>query len=307
MNKFQKREFIATVFVISAAFCWGLIGYFSRPISGKYFSSVQLSMLRSLITLVVLCLIIFLFDKEKFKVKIRDFWIFIASGVFSIAFFNICYFISIEKNTLSLAAILLYTAPSFVMIMSYFIFKEKITKQKWIALILSFLGLFFAVGILGGEIQTSILGLLVGLGSGFGYALYSIFSRIALKKYHCLTVTIYTFLIATICLIPFSEPYQIIETIAQQPKTIFNLLALGIVSTLMPFLLYTKGLENLEVGKASLLTFVEPVVATLVGVIAFKEKMTIFNISGIILIISSIMILNIKPNVKGRLNVNINN
>lgn len=289
-----SKEWVASIYIVIAGCCWGIIGYFSRALTGAKLDAMQISTLRVLVAAVFLFIIIFVTDRSKLRVKIKDMGLFVGSGVLSIAFFNICYFISIKENTLSLAAILLYTAPSFVVMMSKIVFKEKITKQKLLALVTSFAGSFFAVGIFSESIQTTVFGLAVGLGSGIGYALYSIFSRLALNHYNWLTVSLYTFLMATAALLPFSRPVELYQVISHTPLVGANILALGLLCTLVPYLLYTKGLEHLEVGKAALLTFVEPVVATIVGIVVFHEKMTVFSLGGILLIVVSLVILNMN-------------
>lgn len=292
MGYLNKPQIIASILVIIAGFCWGMIGLFSRTLSNINLNSIQISMIRSLVLALTLLSITLITDRKKLRILLKDIWIFVGSGVMSIAFFNVCYFISINENTLSLAAILLYTAPAFVIIMSRLVFGEQITRKKLSALILSVVGSIFATGLFSESISTNIYGLAVGIGSGIGYALYSIFSRIALKKYNWLTVITYTFLFATLALLPFSQAAEVFRVITTSPEVIASTLALGWVSTLLPFVLYTKALKNLEVGKAALLTFVEPVVATIIGVLAFNEVMTIFNIGGISLIILALAILN---------------
>lgn len=292
MDHAQKKEISASTFIVIAGCCWGMLGLFSRPLSDANLDSVQISMLRSLVSSVSLLFISLVSDRNKLHICVKDIWLFIGTGILSIAFFNICYFISIRENTLSLAAILLYTAPSFVIIISKFIFKERITKQKLLALVLSFVGSFFAAGAFSVKFQTSAFGLAVGLCAGIGYALYSIFSRVALEKYNWFTVITYTFLFAAAALFPFSKPMEVFKVIEHTPAVAASILALGWFSTLLPFLLYTKGLKHLEAGKAALLTFVEPVVATLVGIAAFHEKVTVYNIGGISFIILSLVILN---------------
>lgn len=294
MDRLNKPQNIATFFIIIAGCCWGVIGLFSRSLSNVGLNSTQISLLRSMVLSVTLLLLLSVTDRKKLRIYLKDIWLFIGSGVLSIAFFSVCYFISVEENTLSLAVILLYTAPSIIIVMSRVFFKEKITRKKLSSLIISFMGCFFAVGIFNESVQTSSFGIMVGLGSGIGYALYSIFSRIALKKYNWITVITYTFLFATIALLPLSDPLEIYTVIRATPSVLAPTLALGWVSTLIPFVLYTKGLEHLEVGKAALLTFVEPLVATMVGVIAFQEEITVFNLGGVLMIILSIIILNVK-------------
>ncbi len=294
MTDLRKKELFGMLLIIIAGVCWGVIGYFSRTLSDHHLTSIQISMLRSFVTAVSMVVMICIFDIKRFYIQWKDIWMFLGSGILSIAFFNICYFVSIEKNALSVAAILLYTAPSLVVVMSRFVFKEAFTRQKFVALVLSLWGMLFSVGIIGSSVRVSGVGAIVGMGSGLGYALYSIFSRIALGKYNWLTVTFYTFLFATLSLLPLSRPMQIIGLIQSSKGITASILALGLISTLCPFLLYTKGLECMEVGKASVLTFVEPLVATLVGVFVFHEKLTVYNVIGITLIVLSIVVLNLR-------------
>lgn len=286
---------IAPFLVILAGICWGIIGIFTRTLSDNGFSSIQITASRCIVTAICLTIYLIVVDKNKLKIDIKDIWYFIGTGIGSIVFFNICYFLTIQETTLSVAAILLYTAPCFVVILSAVFFKERITIQKVIALIIAFTGCVLITGILGGQpVKLTTLGLLTGIGSGVGYALYSIFGSIALKKYHTVTVTTYTFIVATLSILPFSRISHMTDIIIKSKIVIANVLLLGIVSTLIAFLLYTKGLQNMEAGKASVMAFVEPMVATIAGILLYKEQMNIQNMLGIGLIFISVILLNVK-------------
>ncbi|AGA69090.1 putative permease, DMT superfamily [Desulfitobacterium dichloroeliminans LMG P-21439] len=287
----EKR--IAPALIIMAGVCWGIIGLFSRNLAWGGLSSVQITASRCIVTAVCLSAFLLIKDRDKLKINLKDLWLFLGTGICSIVFFNICYFTAIKLATLSIASILLYTAPCFVMIMSAVLFREPITKRKIGALILAFGGCVLIAGIVGnGSSNLSGLAILVGLGAGIGYALYSIFGSIALKKYHPYTVTAYTFIVASLSLLPFSNSMDIAAIALQNRNVLINGLLLGVVSTLIPFLLYTKGLEHMEAGKASVMAFVEPMVATLVGILIFKEQLTLQNTLGIFLIFLSVLVLN---------------
>lgn len=284
----------APLLIIIAASSWGIIGIFSRNLANLGINSIQITAFRCFIT--ALCLLIYLLlkDKDKLKIDYKDIWYFIGTGIFSIMFFNICYFITIQLTTLSIASILLYTAPYFVIIMSSILFQEKITTKKAMALFLAFTGCVLTTGIVGGKMNITTLGILTGLGSGIGYAFYSIFGHIALKKYHSLTVTTYTFILASIGILPFCNIDKMIELSLGNINIIINGVLIAIISTLIPFLLYTKGLEHMETGKASIMAFVEPMLATIVGILIFKEQLSVQNLLGIMLIFISIVLLNKK-------------
>ena len=196
-----------------------------------------------------------------------------------------------QYSTLSVAAVLLYTAPLFVVVFSTFLFKEKLTIAKCVAMVLMIAGCVFVTGLLSSTGSISVIGILFGLGSGFAYALYSIFGRFALNRgYQPFTVAFYTFLFASIGILPFSDISGMIPLVTV--KTSVYMALLGIVSCLLPYILYTKGLIGLENGKASMISTVEPVVATLISVFIFGESFTINTALGILFIVGGICIMN---------------
>ena len=278
--------------VIFAGICWGMIGIFTRQMSAAGLSSLQITFIRNIIAAAVMALIICVKDKTLLKVQCKDPWMFFGTGICSVAFFNICYFKTIEMTSLSVASILLYTAPAMVVVLGAIIFKEKLNRKKLVALFCAFAGCVFTTGILGSRLSISKAGILVGLGSGLGYALYSIFGTFAVKKYDTFTITFYTFFIAAIGLLPFSKCSSVVSVFQIQPKVIIIGILLAVISTVTPFLFYTKGLRTMEAGKASIIAFTEPMVATICGIIVFREQITISNIVGIILIFVSLVLLH---------------
>lgn len=193
--------------------------------------------------------------------------------------------------TLSAAAILLYTSPVFVILISAAVFRDRITGRKILAMLLAFAGCCLVSGIAGGNMKISTVGLLYGLGSGIGYALYSIFGKLAMQRgYSSITVNLYSCALAALgsgLIWGFSEPVAI--TFSSAPMALFCLCA-GIVTCFLPYLLYTFGLSKIDAGRASIIVSVEPVVATLVGIAAFGESMDVWAAAGIILVLSGIVI-----------------
>lgn len=288
----KNKKVISVIMILTAATGWGIIGVFSRPLADSGLNAIQITFIRSIVVTIGMGIFLLLKDRTLFCIKLKDFWIFLGTGLASILFFNICYFLTIEHTTLATASVLLYTAPCFVMLMSALFFKEKITFQKLTALVLAFSGCMLASGFVGGDV--SILVLLTGIGSGFGYASYSIFGKIALKKYHSLTVVFYTFAVATLGLLPFSHIQIIASTMANDFSSALTGLGLGIISTFIPFIFYTSGLKHVEAGKASVMAFTEPMVATIAGIVIFKEALHLSNAIGILMIFFAIILLNIQ-------------
>ena len=192
--------------------------------------------------------------------------------------------------SLAVAAILLYTAPAFVVILSAVLFRDKLTKGKMAALALAFLGCTFASGIWSGEVSVTGWGLLLGVASGFFYGLYSIFGRYALAHYQPLTVTFYTFVFAGAGALFLLRPAQLAACLSK-PDMALAALGLVVISTVLPYIFYTRGLAKIESGKASILASIEPVVAALVGIFAFDEPMNMMVVLGLVCILASVYIL----------------
>ena len=143
-------KLLAPCCVLAAGCLWGIIGLFSNTLRGMGLDPVQITELRSMIAAAGLLIIILYKDRSLFRIHLRDLWMFLGTGIASIAFFNICYFLCITLSTLSIACTLLYTGPCFVMILSCLIFREKFTPKKAVALVLAVGGCTFITGLVSG-------------------------------------------------------------------------------------------------------------------------------------------------------------
>lgn len=297
MNK-NIEHLGSKLLIMLAGILWGCMGLFVRPLNEKGLNSWDIVFLRAVLTTVFMALILVIKDRKLFKIKLKDVWCFLGTGLLSIVFFNLCYFKEITITSLSVAAILLYTAPAFVMIISAFCFKEKLTRHKILALILSFTGLIFVTGVLGGGERLTIKTLFIGLGAGLGYALYSIFGRYAIERgYNSYTISFYTFLFATIGTIFFASPLEVASVVSSSSGSVILSVVFVLVSTVVPYLVYTIGLKSVENGQASIIASIEPVIATLNGIIWFGEKMKVGVVIGIVLVLSGIVLSNLKNDI----------
>ena len=282
---------LAPIFIFLAGVLWGSMGIFVRVLNGKGLFSMEIVALRAIVTAIFMVVFLLFFHRDLLIIKWKDIWVFLGSGLGSILFFNFCYFRAISLTSLSIAAILLYTSPAIVMILSFFLFKEKFTGRKVLALVMTFLGCVFVTGVLGETAAVTGKGVLAGLGAGLGYALYSIFSRYAIDKgYHSLTITCYTFAIAAVGSLFLSDRKQIAEVALGSPAMLVFSLVFGLLCTVLPYLLYTVGLKYVENSRASIIVSVEPVAATLIGFFLFRETISPMGIVGIILVLSAMVL-----------------
>ena len=166
----------AAILVLLAGALWGSMGVFVRRLNAAGLYAMDVVLARMLSALLFMGVFMLLFARESFRIRLKDLWCFLGSGIVSLLLFSLCYFSGMQVTSLNVMAVLLYTSPAIIMILSIILFHEKLTKRKLLALIMTFAGCCLVSGI-GSESAVSMQGLLLGLGAGFFYALYSIFSR----------------------------------------------------------------------------------------------------------------------------------
>lgn len=289
------KRFLSVFYILLAGSLWGCMGLLVRPISKALPNSIDVVFFRALVSAFFLLISLALFNRKALKIKIRDLWCFIGTGLLSVTFFNYCYFNTIKRMDLSVAAVLLYTSPAFVILLSALLFKEKVTKKKVLALILAFIGCALVSGIITAGTNLNGPGILYGLGAGFGYALYSIFSRYAINKgYSSFTITFYTFLLSMLVTLFMADVKAMPGAFAGDTKLLIYSVFMVLVVTLLPYILYTLGLAGMDNGRASVIASIEPVMATVVGIIAYNERPDFWVVTGMALVLISIGLLNTK-------------
>lgn len=285
---------LSLFYIVIAGSLWGLTGIFIRNMNSYGLNAMQIGAVRLLLSAVVFSVITCCKNPSLLKFNIKHIWMFIGTGIISVVFFNYFYFNTIIISEVSVAVVLLYTSPVFVMILSAILFKEKITYIKIIAVILTIVGCALSCGFFGGGYKISLTVLVFGLLSGLFYALYSIFGKYALYRYNTYTVTAYTFILAGVgacCLVDIGETMKII---VNNPILILWILGITAFCTVLPYLFFTLGLKDTESSTASIVVAIEPVVGAVIGMLFLGDSFSVFKILGIIIIISAIVLMNVK-------------
>lgn len=289
---------MAPLIVIIAGCMWGSVGFFVRYLTDLNLDSMTIMECRIGVSMIIMVIGVVIYDRNLLRIKLKDSWCFIGTGIVSMALFNYCYNAAINITSLSLAAILLSTAPIFVIILSRIIFGEKITSIKLISLILAFIGCVFVSGIFNmGDGSFSSLGIIIGLVSGFGYALYSIFSRFAMNRgYSPLTINVYSFVFAAIGGAFLTDFNLLGKAFAAAPVNFGGFLLIhALVASVIPYVLFTFCLKYMDTGRASILASCEPITATFIGLIIYNEVPSVIAVIGIVLVLVALSLLSKPP------------
>lgn len=297
INLYKKEiDNIGYLMIFAAGCLWGTIGLFVKLLSSVGASTTLTAFMRLFMGfLIIVPVMLCTGGLEMFKIDKKSLVQCLMLGILSQALFNYCYNVSIGSIGVATASILLYTAPVFVIIMSKIIFKELIGKLKIIALIINIIGCFLMVT--GGNLsyfKISVAGIFFGLAAAFLYSLVTIIGKIASDNIHPFTVVFYSFLFGWLTLCIITSPWESIIAVSSLKFWIYSF-GYGLIPTVGSYLFYMGGLrKKIEVSKVPIIASVETVVATLIGVIVFKERLNFINVLGIIILLSSIVIMNMR-------------
>ncbi len=283
------------IYFILAGLLWGTVGFFVRRLNAAGFSSMQVVAARSVVSFVIMLAIVLIRNPRAAVIRLRDIWMFIGTGIVSVAAFSWCYFSCMQETTLSVACILMYSSPVFAAILAALIFKERMDRRTLVALVMAFTGCVIVTGIWLDDLSVvSGVGILLGVLCGFFYALYSIFSRFALVRYDTFTINLYSYLLTAIATLPFARPAQMVSVVAADPKLLIYLLGVAVFTVILPYLLFTQGLKKVEIGLAYILTTVEILAVLFFSVVVFQEPFTWYNLIGSLLVVSAVILLSVK-------------
>ncbi len=291
----QSKGWLGIVLILLSGIIWGFISLPVDYIKSQGLKDMEVVFLRSGSTALVLGLFCLFSSRSTFRIKLKDIWCFFGTGIGSIMFFNFCYFKSIDMMGAPIACVLMYTAPFFVVALAAICFKERITVQKAVACMVAFAGCALVSGLFGGNGSVTAEGLVWGLMTGFGYGLYTIFGRYALDRgYSSLTITLYTFMIAALGSACFINPLKVVGVAVSGIGPLAMTLEIAAVSTLLPYTLYAAGMRFTDAGNAPIISSVEIVVATIMGVVVRKDTLDIYAGIGILLILAAVVLLNLN-------------
>ena len=286
-----QKKAPAMAAILAAAALWGIIGIWNRRLMAAGLSPLSIVAVRNLGGMVLLGLFFTVRDRSVFRVERKHWKYFFGTGVLSVGMNSVCYFSCQKFSSLAVASVLMYTAPSFVVLFSAILWKEPVTKKKLLALALTLVGCACVCGLFSRDASVTPIGILLGFASGFFYSLYSIFGRYALAHYGSMTVTVWSFLFAGPASLVLLRPAEIAGAYGQDPSLWLTTLAMMVFYTAAPYILYTWGLARIEPGRASIIASFEPVAAALTGVLVFGEPLELLSILGILLVLAGVVIL----------------
>ena len=287
------------LFVVIAAILWSTIGLLVRVLHDEYgLPALALAFLRAGIAAIISLSVMILVRREQLRVTRRGLGLFVVYGVIGIGAFYWLYANAIIQTSVTMAVVLLYTAPAFVTVMAWRAWREALDTRKVVALALAFGGCALVARAYDpAQLQLNLIGILFGLGAGLTYALFTIFSKVIGKQYSPLTALTYELLFGALFLTPF-QTWDTFAPLIQQPQTWLYLLGLVFGPTLGAIWFFTAGLRSVPASNASIIATIEPVMASVLAFILLGERLELLQMIGGGMVIFGAVSLNLNKQVQ---------
>ena len=211
-----------------------------------------------------------------------------------VAGYQLCFFAGVARTGVAAGTMVaIGTAPVAAGVLGYLVRREHLGSRWMAATLLSVIGCaFLAAG--GGGFQSNKTGIMLALGAGVSYAAYTVSIKSLLDQHEPDAVMAVVFCLAALLLSPlFFTSYLgwLVE-----PRGIAVALHLGVLATAVSYGLFARGLKNINVGTAATLSLAEPFTATILGVVILGERLSISQVSGVVLLFCGLVLLTLGEN-----------
>ncbi len=278
--------------IVLAAVLWGTVGVAIKALYGLADTNpLSIGFFRLAIAVPALFWACWLtLGVRMFRVARRDLALMLLLGAM-MALYQVCYFGAIAQVGVAIAVLItLCIAPVLVALLSLWLFREKLTPKLILALTFALIGTALVVDFQphGGAQGNAVIGVLLALGSAFGYAVITLCSRTLARRYHPLQSLSIGFGTGAMILLPFA----IANGVVNYPVVGWVLLLyLGLVPTVLAYVLFLSGMRYTTATVASITTLLEPMTSTLLAWLFFKEQLTLLGLLGGILLLGAIVLL----------------
>ncbi|APC47607.1 EamA family transporter [Virgibacillus halodenitrificans] len=278
--------------VMLAAICWGISGGIADILMTRGWNPIVISFYRGAIGFICFfAWFIFRFRENKSTSSRLYLWSIVA-GIGVAGNFTL-YFLSIESSSVAVAATLMYTAPVFVLLISFLLRIERSSWFKWGCIFSVLIGIILLTGTYNTNSGTvSFLGLAAGLSAGLSYTLFIFGFKNASsigKTQTTLTLAFFSFCLILFLFVDKNEAATVLTS-----GDIGWFLLLGILGAGISFIFYVIGIRKTAPTTASMVAMVEPVTASLFGVLLLGDQLTLIQFFGMVIILATITILSVK-------------
>src|SRR5262245_31612351 len=233
--------------IVLAAVLWGTVGVATKTIYGlSDTNSLSIGFFRLVFSVPVLLAACWhTLRGRMFRITPRDLASMLLMGAF-MAFYQVCYFAAIARVGVAIAVLVtLCTAPVMVALLSALLLRERLTGTIVLALTCALAGTAMLIWVgpeTGGSRRDTLAGVLLALGSAFGYTMLTLCSRTLASRYHALQPITIGFATGALLLLPFALATRFVVSYPAGGWAL--LLYLGLVPTALAYVLFLTGIRS---------------------------------------------------------------
>ena len=295
MNKIdQQQARLGYLYVSLAAILFAISGTSAKFLFNDGITAFQLIQMRTTLAFTGLLVWLCLRYPALLKISIRALPYFICLGVFGIGSAQFFYLLAISKINVAAAILLHYTGPVFVALYVVLVQRQKLSVKSKLAITGTLIGCFLVVGAY--NLQLFALnrgGIMAGFTAAIAFAVYSILSDYGMRSRSPWTVLLYGMLFAALMWNILHPPLEAFLH-SYSPIQWGCILFIGIFGTIFPFGLYFEGVKRIKPTHASITATLEPISAGFIAVVFLGEMMATLQISGGLIVIVSIAMLQLN-------------
>lgn len=289
---------VSTTFVVLAALFWGLSGGIGGILMANGWDALVVSFYRGTIGLLLVLVWLTLCPCGN-GLTSRRLWFWSAIAGLGVAGNFAFYFVSIAQDGVAVAATLMYCAPVFVYLVSFTLKLEKPTLLKWAAIAVVMLGIVLLTRIYEiGAGDVTPVGMGAGLLAGLSYAVFIFGFKYAAPHGSPQVILVIAFAVLVTILIWLVDVDQAVAVLSTPNWPLFAVL--GVFGAGLSFILYIIGLNHTTPTVASIVAMVEPVTASLFGVVVLNESLVGLQILGMGLILVTVTALSVYSSVQNK-------
>ena len=288
MHNTQKNSPKSLAMLILAMSIWGTIGIFRKMIP---LPSALIAFSRGVIGTAFALLVMKIRGKQmEHHLSKRVMALLVLTGAL-IGLSWMVLFEAYNYTSVSVATLCYYMEPTFVVLLSLLIFKEKLTVKKGVCSFLALVGMVLVSGILeAGKLQKGDLtGVLLSIGAAILYATVVLLNK-SLPGIDSYEKTVIQLGSAAIVLLPYLLFSGSFAGNTWDVKTIALLLFVGIIHTGISYTLYFGSLDGLRTQTVALFSYIDPVVALFLSALILHERINIPGVIGAVLILGSAIV-----------------
>lgn len=212
-------------------------------------------------------------------------------GIVNVALYQLSFFYGVKYAGIAVGTMVgIGSAPIFAGILSKILYKETLGKAWLISTLLGISGVvLIGLEMLRADAELNILGVLLCLGAGLSYTLYTLSSKELLKEQSANAVMSILFLGGAIILSPILFISDISPIFSL--KGLIVVMHLGVFATAVSYFLFARGLKLIKVSETATLSLAEPLTATLLGITLLGESPEFFSLLGMFFIFIGLLVL----------------